>query len=166
MLSRVVKLFAISTLIASFGVWVYAFSGLADRDPPDLLQDPSWSQAAEGICASAVSDVAAMPNALDAPDAQRRSEQVLATTDRFETMIDQLADLTPGTSFDDDLTAAWLDDWRLLLNDRRRYAKAVVDDPSAFFTISAVGSGIRLDKRITRFATINSMPSCSTPTDV
>lgn len=166
MLGRVVKLFAITTLIASFGVWMYAFSGLADRDPPDLLQDQSWSEAAEQICADATSDVAAMPSALEATDAEQRSRQVLATTDRFETMVDQLDGLDPGTSFDRELTAAWLADWRLLLNDRRRYAESVVDDPAAFFTISAVGPGIRLDKRITRFATINSMPSCSTPTDV
>lgn len=166
MIGRVFKLFAISTLVASFGIWVYAFSGLADRDPPDLLDDPSWSEAAEPICAAAVADVAAMPNALDAPDAERRSEQVLATTDRFETMVDDLADLAPGTSFDRELTAAWLDDWRLLLSDRRRYAEAVVDDPAAFFTVSAVGPGVRLDRRITRFATVNSMPSCATPTDV
>jgi len=165
-LARVVKLFAISTLVASFGVWVYAFSGQADRDPPDLLQDQSWAEAAETICGDALADVAAMPGAVDAADARGRSEQVLEATDRFRTMVDELDDLNPGTSFDRDLTAAWLDDWRLLLGDRQRYAEAVVDDPAAFFTISAVGPGIRLDKRITRFATINSMPSCVTPTDV
>ena len=166
MIGRVVKLLAISTLVASFGVWAYAFSGQADRDPPDLLKDQSWSEAAETICADAASDVATMPSALDAPDPEQRSEQVLATTDRFEAMVDQLEELTPATSFDRDLTAAWIDDWRLLLGDRRRYAEAVVDDPAAFFTVSAVGPGIRLDRRITRFATVNSMPSCSTPTDV
>ncbi len=166
MIGRLVKILAVSTLIASFGVWAYAFSGQADRDPPDRLQDGTWSAAAEQICATAMADVAALPGADDAPDPQERSEQVLATTDRFATMVDELDELTPGTTFDRDLTAAWLEDWRLLLSDRRRYAEAVVDDPAAFFTISAVGPGIRLDKRITRFATINSMPSCSTPTDV
>ncbi len=166
MIGRVVKLAAISTLLASFGVWVYAYSGLADRDPPDQLQDPSWAEAAEQICSTAVSDVAAMPGALAAPDPEQRSEQVLTTTARFETMVDQLDELDATTAFDREVTAAWLDDWRLLLDDRRRYADAVVEDPAAFFTISAVGPGIRLDKRITRFATVNAMPSCSTPTDV
>ena len=166
MIGRIVKFIAVSTLVASFGVWVYAFSGFADRDPPDLLDDGSWSEAAERICAVAVADVAAMPSALDASDSQGRSEQVLATTDRFETMVTQLDDLSPGTTFDRDLTAAWLDDWRLLLDDRRRYADAVREDPAAFFTLTGVGPGVRLDRRITRFATVNSMPSCSTPTDV
>ncbi len=166
MIGRVVKILAISTLVASFGVWAYAFSGQADRDPPDLLQDRSWSEAAETICADAVADVATMPNAADAPDPEQRSEQVLATTDRYQAMVDQLAELEATGEFDRDLTAAWIDDWRLLLDDRRRYAAAVVDDPAALFTISAVGPGIRLDRRITRLATVNGMPSCSTPTDV
>ncbi len=154
------------TLVGSFGVWVYAFSGRADRDPPDLLNDASWSTAAEEICADALSDVDDIPSAQQAGDAGERSQQVLAATGRFETMVDQLADLPAATPRDEQITTDWLADFRVLMGDRRRYADAVADDPAAVFTITDTGVGERLDRRITRFAVTNSMPSCVTPTDV
>ncbi|MDH3294829.1 MAG: hypothetical protein OER95_10980 [Acidimicrobiia bacterium] len=166
MFTKALRYFAIVTLIGSFGVWIYAFSGAADRDPPDLLDDATWSSDAEAVCAAALTEVEEMPGALDADDAAERSQQVLDTTDRFDIMVDELAELEAGTVRDSQITADWLADWYVLLDDRRRYARAIVDDPTAPFTITDTGVGERLDKRITRFATTNSMLSCVTPTDV
>ncbi len=166
MIGRLVKLLAIATLIGSFGVWVYAFSGAADRDPPDLLDHAAWSESAERICSEALTDVESMPGALDAESVDQRSEQLNRATDRFSDMVAGLEQLPTESSRDAQITTDWMADWRTLLEDRRRHAEVILDDPAAPFTITDIGVGERLDRRITRFATTNSMPSCVTPTDV
>ena len=164
--ANALKIFGIATLIASFGIWVYAFSGAADRDPPDLLGDEAWSTAAEDICAHALADVTEMPGAAQATDSADRSRQVVATTARFQTMVDDLRLLETTDSRDNQITSDWLTDWQTLLGDRLRYADKIIDDPTAPFTITDTGVAERLDKRITRFASTNSMFSCVAPTDV
>ena len=166
MLPKLVKIVGIATLIGSFGIWVYAFSGAADRDPPDMLDDSRWSEAAEPICAAALADVASLPNAAIAKSAEERSEQILQANDRFDLMVDDLAALPATSDRDTQITKAWLADLEVLLNDRRRYAAAILDDPAAPFTITDTGVRERLQRRITRFATTNNMPSCVAPSDV
>jgi hypothetical protein len=158
-------------IVASFGVWVYAYSGLAERDAPDLLADEELKAQAEAICAAAVADVAAMPNALDAVDGPDRGRQIRNATGRFSAMVDELARLTPAQSLtnierDQQIYQAWLGDWRVLLDDRLDYADRIAADPDAIFYITDTGVNERLDKRITRFANTNSMTSCAAPTDV
>jgi hypothetical protein len=164
--TNVVKLLAVVTLVGSFGVWIYAFSGAADRDPPDLLDDASWSEAAEAICSRAVADVEQLPGAIEASDVDERSAQVRAATDRFAEMLVELELLPTSSNRDAQITTDWLADWRTLTQDRYRYADRILDDPAAPFTITDIGVGERLDRRITRMATTNLMPSCGSPTDV
>jgi hypothetical protein len=151
---------------ASFAVWVYAYSGRADRDPPDLLDDPAFSQAAEPVCAAAALDLKAMPGALDARDPADRSGQIVAATGRLEAMVTVLDGLAQGSDRDLDILTAWLADWRVLIGDRYRYAEALLNDPQARFLITDTGVGERLERRITRLADTNSMSSCGAPGDV
>ncbi len=153
-------------VIASFGVWVYAYSGFADRPPPDLLNDTDLAALAEAVCAAAVADVDAMPSAQDAVDELDRSRQVVASTDRFEAMVADLEDLDVVDADDRVIMTGWLGDWRTLLDDRRRYADAVAGDPEATFFLTNVAPGERLDRRLTRVADVNRMSSCGAPTDV
>lgn len=153
-------------IAASFGVWVYAYSGRADRPPPDLLADTAIGAQAEQICAAAVADVAAMPGATVAVDQADRSRQVHVSTDRFELMVDQLAEVGVSAPEDRVIMDGWLDDWRTLLSDRRAYADAVLADADAGFFQTRVADNERLDRRLTRVANTNRMPSCGTPTDV
>lgn len=158
-------------VVASFAVWVYAYSGMADRDAPDLLADTTLASTAEGLCAAAVADVAAMPNALDAVDGADRADQIRATSARFQTMIDALRGLDVDQAVgnparDEQIYRAWLADWQVLIEDRLDYASRIAVDPDAVFYITDTGVGERLDKRITRFANTNSMVSCASPTDV
>ncbi len=153
-------------IAASFGVWVYAYSGLADRETPDLLADRELAATAETICAAADSDVSAMPNALDAEDGQDRAQQIRATTARYSVMIDDLERLDRTNERDDLIFTAWLSDWRVILSDRLVYADAIAADPEAQFYVSDIGVTERLDKRLTRFANTNLMTSCAAPTDV
>lgn len=151
---------------ASFGVWVYVYSGQADRPPPDLLVDTDLALTAEAICAAAVSDVDAMPSASVAVDGVERAEQVRNSTARFETMVADLQRLRVDDADDRVIMSGWLGDWRTLLDDRFRYAEAVADDPDTIFLLTKVAEGERLDRRLTRVANTNRMPSCATPTDV
>ncbi len=153
-------------IAASFGVWVYAYSGYADRETPDLLGDRALAEEAETICAAALADVATMPNALDAVDGADRAGQIRQTTARFDTMVTELETLNFFDERDRTIFTAWLSDWRVILSDRLVYADAIAADPEAQFYVSDIGVTERLDKRLTRFANTNLITSCAAPTDV
>lgn len=157
------------SLVASFGIWVYAFSWQAAGDlppPPDTLDDGDWARQAEEICQRALRQAEQMPGALDAVDEQDRATQIEDTTEVFEAMVDDLAEIPTATDLDAEMTDEWLADWRRLMTNRRAFAERLRSDPAAVFTVAGSGGGERLDKRVTRFATTNTMPSCVTPTDV
>ncbi|MEZ5408704.1 MAG: hypothetical protein R2761_11815 [Acidimicrobiales bacterium] len=160
------KAAGIGLVLSSFGIWGYAYSGRADRPTPDLLADQTFPAAAEEICAAAVADTSAMPQAPDARDNGERAEQVRASTARFEQMIDELAAVVGGTPRDVAIEKAWLDDWRVVVKDRYRYADAVAENPAAPYYMTDTGVNERLDRRVTRLATTNRMPACSYPEDV
>lgn len=156
----------IALIAATFSVWIYAFSGAARRDPPDLLDQPAFAAAAEEVCAAAYAELDEMPGALDATNGPDRSRQVLASTDRLGVMVDELEALATGSERDQQIIGAWLEDWRTLLGDRYRYADAVADDPAAMYVITDTGINELLDRRITRLANTNAMPSCTAPGDL
>lgn len=156
----------VAVILSSFAIWIYAFSGAADRPGPDLLDDPAFALRAEGICATAVADVAEMPGALDAVDGPDRGRQIVAATVRFETMVDELDPLVGGSDRDIEITSGWLADWRVLIQDRYRYSDAISADIGAQFLVTDVGVSERLDRRLTRLANTNLMPSCGAPGDV
>lgn len=160
------KLLAAAAILASFLVWVYAYSGFAGRDAPDLLDDPTFATAGESVCATALDDLAELPNALDATDGADRAAQIRTSTARLERMLTDLDEIVGGTERDVAITTAWLADWRVLMDDRYRYADKIEVDDNAQFLITDTGVGERLDRRITRFATTNSMLSCIAPSDV
>lgn len=160
------RVFAGLVIVASFAIWIYAFSGAARRPAPDLFDDRSFPTAAEARCAAAVSDLAELPNALDAVDGADRAGQIRASSARLELMIDELDQLVGGTERDVEIATGWLSDWRVLVADRYRYADAIAEDPNAQFLVTDVGVDERLDRRITRLANTNSMPACAAPTDV
>lgn len=166
-LSRVVKAVAAVIFVGSFGVWVYVYSGRADRPAPDLFDEPRFAQEAEAICAATMADLAALPNALTAADPIERAEQIRTATARLEVMVADLGAAASGSQRDLDIIDEWLGDWRVLLGDRYRYADALIDDPQgAQYLLTDTGIGERLDRRIDRLAATNAMLSCRIPGDV
>lgn len=162
-----VKAVAAAVFVGSFGIWAYAYSGLADRPAPDRFDEPAFALAAESICADAVTDLNALPSALRASDPIDRANQIRAATARLDQMVADLAASASGTPRDLEIIDEWLGDWRVMLGDRLRYAQALIDDPSsAQFLITDTGVNERLDRRITRLANSNAMPSCVVPGDV
>lgn len=165
-ISGLLRALAGTIIIASFGVWVYAYSGQADRPPPDLLADTELAARAEAICLAAVTDVDGLPSATEAADGPERGEQIRRSTSRFEAMVSDLERLRVDDPEDRIIMTGWLGDWRTLLDDRLRYADAITADPDAVFLQTNVAAGERLDRRLTRVADTNRMSSCATPTDV
>lgn len=155
-----------AVVAASFGVWVYAYSGLAGRETPDLIGDRALATTAENICAAALTDISALPNALDAVDGADRADQIRLSTARFDQMVTDLEGLNLFDERDRRIFSGWLGDWRVMLQDRLDYADAIALDDEAQFYVSDVGVRERLDKRLTRFANTNLMTSCAAPTDV
>lgn len=160
------RLVAGVAIAASFAIWVYAFSGAARRDPPDLLEDPQFAVRAEQICTAALADIDGMPGALDAIDGPDRGNQIRNTTVRFETMLDELDRLVSGSDRDIEIAGGWLADWRVLIQDRYNYADAITVDDQAQYLVTDVGVAERMDRRLTRVANTNAMPSCAAPGDV
>ena len=97
---RLVRLAAIAALAASFGIWVYAYSGAARRPAPDLLDDPTFSTAAEDRYALAMAELETLPGALDAVDGPDRADQVRATNVVYRAMLDDLDGLIDGPAAD------------------------------------------------------------------
>ncbi|MCP5035680.1 MAG: hypothetical protein GY939_28100 [Actinomycetia bacterium] len=159
---------AIAALIvlATFGVWVYAFSGFADRPTPDVFDNPTFANSAEPICAAARIDIGAVPGALEATSGADRGRQVEATTLRIEQMLDELDSIVTGSERDVQIQSEWLSNWRTLVGDRYRYANDVATDPAALFVVTDLGISESLERRLTRLATVNEMPSCGAPGDV
>lgn len=153
-------------IAASFAPWVYLYSGQADRDAPDLLEDRALATDAETICANALADIDDLPGALDAANGAERGEQVRVTTARYESMLDELDALPTRFERDEMIYRGWLSDWRVMTADRLAYADAITEDENARFLITDTGVDERLDRRLTRFANTNSMWSCIAPTDI
>lgn len=153
------------TLIASFGVWGYAYSGQADRTFPDTLDDAGYAAEIESVCDSEMQRFDALPNAEVADDNVERAEQITDRNQVLIEMIDNIAMVEATTERDGRLTAEWMSDWRTYVAERQDYADRFAQDPTAVAYFSAVG-GERIEKRISRLATTNLMFSCETPSDV
>jgi hypothetical protein len=152
-------------LVASFGLWVYAYSGMAGRTPPDTFDDPAFARRAEGICADSMARYALLPNALSADDGRERAEQIRVANVILVDMIDRLEAEVTGTERDRGIALLWLDRWRILIADRADFADRIEADPMAVFYISRE-AGFRAEKSIDYIANNNAMPSCTLPADV
>lgn len=152
-------------VIASFGIWVYAYSGLADRPKPDTLDDATFALAAEPVCETAMAELHALPNAEVATDHVDRANQIVNRNVVLANLIAQFDPLVTGSERDVAMINAWIDDWRLYLADRADFAERFALDGNERFYVSG-SEDERLERRITRFANTNKMYSCATPDDV
>lgn len=158
----------IAVLIAGMvGMWVYvvylAF-GPGRQDPPDRLDDPTFSIAAEQRCGEALTQIATLQRAVETPDHGERADVVVQANGFIAAMLDDLDALAPSGE-DGELVRAWLADWRTYLNDRSEYATALRSDPEARLLVSAKDHD-QVTEHLDAFAADNHMPACATPLDV
>ncbi len=155
--------------IGSFGIWIYAYSGLAanDREYTDQLDVAAFAQSAEPICFAAKSLMSDLPYSIAAEDAAERSNQILEADAVLKDMLTNLRaiDLAPQTERDQGMLVKWLNEYDIFVADRDRYAAKLLVEPEAAMTFTDIGTG-RIERRLTWFADVNEMDSCITPTDV
>lgn len=167
--STTAKLMAVFVvLLAAFWgwIWVYQLTNQGERDMPDRLSDLSWTAEANQICLAAHQRVTALPSAFASSSAEDRAEVIEAATAEYERMLDELETIVPtDDSRDATITAAWLADYRIFLQDRYRYADALRDDPMARFLVTEK-YGSHITAPIDRFARVNTMEPCMSPGDV
>jgi hypothetical protein len=155
---------AVVAMVAMWGYVLYLAFGPGRQPPPDRLDDPTFAQGAEQVCAAALDDVAALPRAVQAETAGERAEIVDRANDRFDQMLDDLEPMVPPGE-DGELVEAWLADWRTYLGDREAYADALRTDPEARLFVTAKDRE-QITEYLDAFAADNHMPACGTPIDV
>jgi hypothetical protein len=148
-------------------VWSYALWG-PRSDPPGTMDDPSFGEAAEQVCAPVRDRIDALPFAHETPDPHQRAAVVDEANDL---LAGQLASLAPLVTLTDEgsedrrRVTEWLGDWDTYLEDRRAYPVALRADPATRFTQSEKG-GRGIATALDEFARKNAMASCATPGDV
>jgi hypothetical protein len=155
-------------LMAGFWAWIfmYELGNKGEDDMPDRLDDLAWTAEADEICAATNARVAELPSAPSTETAAERADVIEEATASFDVMLDDLAALGPtGSSRDAVITAAWIDDYRIFLDDRLRFAAALRLDPDARFLVTEK-YGSHVTKPIDRFARVNEMEACMSPGDV
>jgi hypothetical protein len=166
-IGRVVAAAIAVGIVAMWGyVWIYHLSGQGERDMPDRLDDLSWTAQAEEICAGYAERIAALPGAHNASTADERADVIEAATDEIDAMLRQLEAIAPsGDSRDARITAAWLVDYRIWLDDRYAYADTLRVDPTARFLVTEK-AGRYINAPVDRFARVNEMEACMSFGDV
>ncbi len=146
------------------GIWTWTVA-VDPGDPPDFLDDRSYPEAAEPICAVAVEEVRELGNPAFVDTPEERADLVDRQGAVFAGMVDELDDLPRPDGEQGGWIEAWLADWEIHLDDRAAWAARLHagDDPP--FVETARGND-QISEAIDRFAEVNEMPSCATLGDV
>jgi hypothetical protein len=145
--------------------WLLILTGWFNTTSPDRLTDRAWVQRAEQHCKVMQDKINDLPKAQTAKTPAERASFIDDGTHVLQGLIDQLAADHPATPDEQRVVAAWIDDWKVYLNDRSAYAQRIQQDPDARALFSE-RHGENVATAIDGFATINSMPDCATPPDV
>ncbi len=149
---------------AIVAIWIWAFAA-GTSDPLGKLDDQSYGATASAICEAATAQVEALPPAFEATTAAERAETVERSNDIYIAMLDKLAAAAPTSGRDSGMIHEWIGDWRTYVSDRADYADRLrIDESSRFYVSTREGS--QLTTPIDRFARINGMLPCSTPSDL
>lgn len=151
-----------------FWVPILGWTVLADHpyDPPAHIDDPSFAEAAEAICAEAQADVVALgsPIAVDTPD--ERAQLVFDGNEILQAMLADVDALPRPTGPDEaGWVTEWLADWDVHLADRRSWAEALQAGNDGPF-VETAKEGFQISRAIDEFAEVNRMEDCKTSGDV
>jgi hypothetical protein len=155
-------------LVAMWGYVVYLAFGPGRQPPIDRLEDPTFAEAAGPRCTEAVDEVEALPVASETHSAAERAAVLDQANAIFAGMVDDLDGMTDLVPAGDqrDRAEAWLEDWRVVLEDREAYAEALARDDDAEYLVSEKpGTGRQITGWIDEFALANKIDDCKTPAD-
>jgi len=163
---RTAQLLAIGSVVLIAGLWAYALFWPHPTTPPGRLDDPTFADAAAGVCAATDGQLAELPPAWSTPSAPERAAVVGRSVVLLTAMVDELSRLAPPTGTNDGMMVdEWLTDWRTYIADRQSYADRLATDPGARF-YESIKSNAQVSRPIDFFAVANRMDDCSTPADL
>lgn len=156
--------------------WVdYAAEPIAFRADPNIADAPvddrtaiEFMVFAEQRCRQMILDIDALPGARTVDTFDQRADLVDAGTNIIETTIDDIeAFPTPTNASDAKISRAWIEDYRVLIDDRRGHANRLRDDDDGPLELSASRvESVRVTRLLTTFSEVNSMYACVPPGDV
>jgi hypothetical protein len=153
-------------VVGMIAMWVYALGPWARQDPPGRLDDPAFAAEAEPVCAAAVDELAALPQAFETTTPEARATAIDETNVVLSAMVVELRTFAPTTGVDGERVGEWLDDWDTYIEDRANLATQLREDGDARLHETAKGDD-HISEALDFFAvTANDMPSCATPDDI
>ncbi len=162
--TRIILVVLVVAMVAMWAYVLYLAIGPGRQPPPDRLNDPAFTTAAQARCEAAHAAVDQLPPAHEVADAAARAGIVDDANAEFGAMLDDLAAIVPPGE-DGKLVTAWLADWRTYLDDRERYADALRVDPEARLLVTPKDRD-QITEFIDAFTADNRMIACATPLDV
>jgi hypothetical protein len=145
-------------LLIVFWIWALFF---APKEAINKVGDTAWAARAEAICV----DYDVQLRALEAQrvaDLQGRADLVDESTDLLGRMLDDIVAVTPSDEKGQAIMPDWEAEYRILLEDRYRYADVLRSGENVPFTETAV-DGVPITERIEKFTLDNEMPTCAPP---
>jgi len=148
---------------------------IAFRDDTNIADAPVDDRSAiqfmvfaELRCAQMLRDLAEVPRAQTATTFAERADITDQGTDIVEATIDDIdATADPTETNDAAISNAWIEDYRVLIADRRNHAERVRGGYDGPLELSASrAEGVRVTRLLRTFAEVNSMYSCVPPDDV
>ena len=155
---RRVLLWAAVVLLIAFWIWALFF---ATKQSINKIGDTAWASRAAAVCAESQVQLLAL-DARASVDLSVRADLVEESTDILARMLDDIVAVDPTDEKGQAIVPDWEADYRILLDDRYRYADQLRAGENVPFTETAV-SGVPVTERIEKFALDNAMESCAPP---
>ena len=156
---RRVLLWGSIVLLVVFWVWALFF---ASKESINKIEDRDWAARAEAICVRTDAELRAL-DAQASPDLAVRADLVVESTDLLAAMLDDIVAVTPSDEKGQAIVPDWEADYRILLEDRYRYADRTPGRGTTSPSPRPPSSGVPITERIEKFTLDNEMPTCAPP---
>jgi hypothetical protein len=155
---RRVLLWGSIALLIGFWIWALFF---ASKEAVNKVDDTAWAARAEAICVDYDVPLRELESQRIA-DLDGRADLVEETTDLLGRMLDDIVAVMPTDDKGLAIVPEWESEYRILLDDRYRYADTLRSGQNVPFTETAV-DGVPITERIEKFTLDNEMPTCAPP---
>ncbi len=155
---RRVLLWGAIVFLILFWIWALFF---ASKEAVNKVDDTAWAARAEAICVDYDVELQGL-EAQRVADLQARGDLVDESTDLLGRMLDEIVAVAPADEKGQAIVPAWEAEYRILLEDRYRYADELRSGQNVPFTETAV-EGVPITERIEKFTLDNEMPTCAPP---
>jgi hypothetical protein len=158
--SPIRKVLLASSVVGLLLFWVWALL-FASKEAINKVGDDDWAARAEAICVDYDVPLRAI-EVQRVADLGARADLVVESTDLLGAMLDDIVAVLPSDEKGQAIVPDWEAEYRILLEDRYRYAEVLRSGDNAAFTETAI-DGVPITERIEKFTLDNRMPTCAPP---